>query len=218
MTPRDLLQDEQRSPLYQALPSVNDLLLMPACCEFLKSHSRTSLVRAIRGTLAELRYEISSGCHTSDSLKQRISQIPDVVLTKVASDMPFSLRSVINATGVVLHTNLGRAPLSEAALQHVVDVAQDYCNLELDLDTGSRSRRDVHAENLLLRVLYGESSSTVDRDRHAVVIVNNCAAATLLALNSLAEKREVIVSRGETHRDWRRLSYPGNSGEVRRSS
>jgi len=197
MTTRDLLQDEKRSPLYQALPSVNDLLLMPAFRELLKSHSRIDFIRAIRSTLAELRNEISSGCHTSDSLQQRIGQIPDLVLTKVASDLPFSLRPVINATGVVLHTNLGRAPLSEAALQHVVEVAQDYCNLELDLDTGLRSRRDVHAEALVLRVLYGERSSTVDPDRHAVVIVNNCAAATLLALNSLAEKREVIVSRGE---------------------
>ena len=197
MTPRDLLQDEKRCLLYQALPSVNDLLLMPACREFLESYSRIDLVRAIRGTLAELRYEISSGRHTADSLQQRINQIPDVVLAKLASDMPFSLRPVINATGVVLHTNLGRAPLSEAALQHVVEVAQDYCNLELDLDTGLRHRRDVHAEALVLRVLCRESSSSVDSDPHGVVIVNNCAAATLLVLNSLAEKREVIVSRGE---------------------
>jgi L-seryl-tRNA(Ser) seleniumtransferase len=101
---------------------------------------------------------------------------------------------VINATGVILHTNLGRSPLSDAALRHVVEVAQGYCNLELDLETGSRSRRDAHAESLVLRVLNG---ATTDPTPHGVIIVNNCAAATILALNSLAENSEVIVSRGE---------------------
>jgi L-seryl-tRNA(Ser) seleniumtransferase len=197
MTPRDMLQDEKRTPLYQALPSVNDLLLMPACREFLRSYSRIELVRAIRSTLAELRYEISSGCHTVDSLHAGIDQIHGTIAKHLTSGVAFSLRPVINATGVVLHTNLGRAPLSDAALRHVIKVAQDYCNLELDLDTGLRSRRDVHAEALVLRVLCSESSAAVDLDRHGVVIVNNCAAATFLVLNSLAEKREVIVSRGE---------------------
>ena len=197
MTPKDLQQDETRSQLYQALPSVNDLLLMPACREFLESYPRNELLRAIRSALAELRFEISSGCHTVDSLRQGIDQIPDAVAKHFASEMPFSLRPVINATGVILHTNLGRAPLSSAALRHVVEVAEDYCNLELDLDTGLRSRRDVHAESLVLRVLSGANFVISDSDRHGVVIVNNCAAATLLALNSLAEKSEVIVSRGE---------------------
>lgn len=197
MTTRDLLQDEKRSHLYQALPSVNDLLLMPACRDFLRSYSRIELVRAIRSTLAELRYEIFSGCHTVDSLRAGIDQIHGAIAKHLTSGVAFSLRPVINATGVVLHTNLGRAPLSDAALQHVVEIAQDYCNLELDLDTGLRSRRDVHAEALVLRALCGESSAAADPDRHGVVIVNNCAAATFLALNSLAEKSEVIVSRGE---------------------
>jgi len=99
---------------------------------------------------------------------------------------------VINATGVILHTNLGRAPLSDAALDHIAEVAQDYCNLEFDLETGSRSRRDVHAESLVLDAL-----GISDKERYGVVIANNCAAATFLALNSLADKQEVLVSRGE---------------------
>jgi len=150
-----------------------------------------------RKALAELRFEISCGQHTDASLRQSIDLLPDEIGNKLVSEMRYSLRPVINATGVILHTNLGRAPLSNAALRHVVEVAQDYCNLELDLESGLRSRRDVHADALVLRVLNGANADAVDPDRHGVIIVNNCAAATLLALNSLAEKSEVIVSRGE---------------------
>jgi L-seryl-tRNA(Ser) seleniumtransferase len=106
---------------------------------------------------------------------------------------------VINATGVILHTNLGRAPLSEAALARVVEVAKGYCNLELDLGSGERSRRDDHIEDILLRLialLIGEPECDV-ASTDAALVVNNCAAATFLALNSLAEGGEVIVSRGE---------------------
>jgi L-seryl-tRNA(Ser) seleniumtransferase len=115
----------------------------------------------------------------------------------ITSKRQYSLRPVINATGVILHTNLGRAPLSGAALRHVVEIGQDYCNLEFDLESGGRSRRDTHVESLVLRVLQGVATEAVDPERYGVVIVNNCAAATFLALNSLAEKSGVIVSRGE---------------------
>jgi L-seryl-tRNA(Ser) seleniumtransferase len=113
--------------------------------------------------------------------------------------MGSALVPVINATGVILHTNLGRAPLSEAALRAIVEVASGYSNLEFDLETGSRGRRDRHAEPILLRAL----SSILGRPEQqlgaswGVAVVNNCAAATFLALNSLAEGGEVLVSRGE---------------------
>ncbi|MGB6691959.1 MAG: L-seryl-tRNA(Sec) selenium transferase [Terracidiphilus sp.] len=188
-------RDETHQRLFRELPSVNDLLLMPWCQVLLNAHSRNSLLFAARKALADLRLEIFSGQHTEASLRQSIDRLPDAIARLLASGVLYSLRPVINATGVILHTNLGRAPLSDAALSHMVDVAQDYCNLELDLETGSRSRRDVHAESLVLRVLNGNGSA--ERDRHGVLIVNNCAAATFLALNSLAEKTEVIVSRGE---------------------
>ena len=110
----------------------------------------------------------------------------------------FSLQRVINATGVILHTNLGRAPLSASALDHIRETACGYTNLEFDLTTGERSRRDVHAEELLLRLLRARAGSTdTGEEPRAVVIVNNCAAATFLALNSIAEGTEVLVSRGE---------------------
>jgi L-seryl-tRNA(Ser) seleniumtransferase len=144
-----------------------------------------------------LRLEIVSGQHKEASLQALIEQLPETIAKHISLERRYSLRPVINATGVILHTNLGRAPLSDAALHHLVEVAQGYCNLELDLESGLRSRRDIHAEALVLRVLNEFGANNSDQDRHSVIIVNNCAAATFLALNSLAEKSEVIVSRGE---------------------
>ncbi len=105
--------------------------------------------------------------------------------------MAYSLRPVINATGVILHTNLGRAPLSRAALEHVTEIAQGYCNLEFDLATGERGKRDGHVDQLFARI-FGDIGREV-----ATIVVNNNAAAVLLTLNALAEGGEVIVSRGE---------------------
>jgi L-seryl-tRNA(Ser) seleniumtransferase len=189
--------DEAQSRLFRELPSVNDLLLTPLCKALLNTHPHSALLLAARSALAVLRLEIAAGQQTEASLQRSIDRLPDKIGHQLEVAGRYSVRPVINATGVILHTNLGRAPLSEAALSHVVNVAKDYCNLELDLETGSRSRRDVHAESLVLRVLNRTSAGTPDPDRRGVLIVNNCAAATFLALNSLAEKSEVIVSRGE---------------------
>jgi L-seryl-tRNA(Ser) seleniumtransferase len=189
--------DEAQRRLFRELPSVNELLITPVCRALLNTHPHSALLLAARDALAGLRLEIASGELTEASLQETIDQLPDTIAHQLGLERRYSLRPVINATGVILHTNLGRAPLSEAALRHVVDVAQDYCNLELDLETGLRSRRDVHVESLVLRVLNRTSAGTPDSDRRSVIVVNNCAAATFLALNSLAEKSEVIVSRGE---------------------
>ena len=104
---------------------------------------------------------------------------------------------MINATGVLLHTNLGRAPLSRKALEHVVEVACGYSNLEFDLERGERGQRDVHVEALLLSLLGGAADPGKERTPHRAIVVNNCAAATFLALHALAKGREVLVSRGE---------------------
>src|SRR5260221_6775409 len=106
--------------------------------------------------------------------------------------MQFSLKPVINATGVILHTNLGRAPLAEAAIKRISEVAGRYSNLEFDVTAGERGKRDVHVERLFSRLLNQENVSGI-----RTVVVNNCAAAVMLALNTLAEGGEVIVSRGE---------------------
>jgi L-seryl-tRNA(Ser) seleniumtransferase len=104
--------------------------------------------------------------------------------------LQYSLRPVINATGVVLHTNLGRAPIAPAALERIARTAGGYTNLEFDVASGERGKRDVHADRLFAKLLSQQAAIST-------VVVNNCAAAVLLALNSLAEGGEVIVSRGE---------------------
>lgn len=190
-------KEEAQNRLFRALPAVNDLLLLPAWKALLNTHPRVGVLRATRNVLAGLRLEIASGQHTETSLQQRVDQLPETVADLLKSNGRYSLRPVINATGVILHTNLGRAPLSDAALNHVIEIGRDYCDLELDLETGLRSRRDVHAESLVLRVLSGAAAEIQEPGRQGVIIVNNCAAATFLALNSLAEKGEVVVSRGE---------------------
>src|SRR5215213_1398960 len=115
------------------------------------------------------------------------SAIVRAATARLESHLEPSLRRVINATGVILHTNLGRAPLGRMAADRVARLAAGYTNLEYDLDRGERGRRDVHAERLLCRLTGAESA----------VVVNNNAAATLLVLAALARGREVIISRGE---------------------
>jgi L-seryl-tRNA(Ser) seleniumtransferase len=183
--------------LYSSLPSLNDLLLEPRFSAVVQVESRDSVVRSMRAVLLRIREEIAEGQHDPASLNQRLGELHLAVAGEIEQSKRYSLRRVINATGVILHTNLGRAPLSVSALEHMVEIATGYSNLELDLETGERSRRDVHAEKLLLQLLRVKTHTLVENSTKAVVVVNNCAAATFLALNSLAEGSEVIVSRGE---------------------
>src|SRR3984885_12492783 len=182
--------------LYRLLPSLNDLLLSPEFTAMLQAESRSTVVRSTREVLLRIKQEISNGEHTHASLGSRVAGLDTEVVTEIARNRRYSLRRVINATGVILHTNLGRAPLSASALEHIVETAAGYSNLEINLETGERSRRDLHSEELLLRAL-GMRSDDLAEAPKAAVVVNNCAAATFLALNSLAEGSEVIVSRGE---------------------
>ncbi len=188
--------DHDVRSLYSLLPSVNDLLLSSEFAAMLQEESHSTVVRSTREVLLRIRQEISEGQHTQASLLSRVAELHSAVASDIARNRRYSLRRVINATGVILHTNLGRAPLSASALEHIIETAAGYSNLEIDLETGERSRRDIHAEELLLRVLGMRGGDTAAAAR-AAVIVNNCAAATFLALNSLAEGSEVIVSRGE---------------------
>ncbi|WP_162601317.1 L-seryl-tRNA(Sec) selenium transferase [Occallatibacter savannae] len=186
--------EQARELMYSRLPSVNELLRAPELRGDVDAYGHDRVVVAIREQLQGVRRQIASGEIASEGLQPAIGSIAQHVRELIRRGPEYSLKPVINATGVVLHTNLGRAPLSEAALAHVVEVARDYCNLELDLESGERSKRDVHAERLVLRVL-GIAEEEIGR--WSVTVVNNCAAATFLALNTLAERREVVVSRGE---------------------
>jgi len=183
--------------LYRLLPSISDLLLTPRLAIMLQSYSHDAVVHAVRIVLHRAKAEIAAGEHTHASLTQRLSHLDADIAAELVQSSGYSLKRVINATGVVLHTNLGRSPLSQAALDHMVEVARGYSNLEFNLESGERSRRDVHAESLLLRLLDLNSGTRKDNLARRAIVVNNCAAATFLALNSIAEGAEVVVSRGE---------------------
>jgi L-seryl-tRNA(Ser) seleniumtransferase len=146
------------------------------------THGRPAVLRALRAALGSLR----SGSPGNGLDAALGAFVRDVAARVEAAERP-SLRTVLNATGVVVHTNLGRAPLSPEAAARVAEVASSYSNLEYDLGRGERGDREAHAESRLRELLGVE----------ATVVVNNCAAAVLLAVNTLAEGREVIVSRGE---------------------
>ena len=191
-----MTNDRDVRGLYRLLPSLNDLLFSPEFTAMLQAESRSPVIRSTRDVLLRIKQEICDGQHTPASLGSRVAGLDTEVITEIARNRRCSLRRVINATGVILHTNLGRVPLSASALEHIVETAAGYSNLEINLETGERSRRDVHAEELLLRAL-GMRGDDLTEVPKTTVVVNNCAAATFLALNSLAEGSEVIVSRGE---------------------
>src|ERR1700761_5714083 len=178
----NMASESEAQSLYSSLPSINDLLLTPPFAAILEIESHNIVVRSTRAVLFRVRREIAEGQHTLASLNRRLVGLHLAVAGEIDQNRRYSLRRVINATGVILHTNLGRAPLSASALEHMVEIAAGYSNLELDLETGERSRRDVHAEELLLQLLREGSAESAG----AALVVNNCAAATFLALNSLA--------------------------------
>jgi L-seryl-tRNA(Ser) seleniumtransferase len=181
------------SGLYRLLPSVDEVLRAPDLVPLVTQEGQAAVTAAVRIVLAQLRDEISTGrLGSAESLELAIQGLGPAVSRQLRSAMNFSLRPMINATGVILHTNLGRAPLAEAALRRINEVAGGYSNLEFDIATGARGKRDVHVERLFSRLL---NQDGVTGTRTAVV--NNCAAAVMLALNTLAEGGEVIVSRGE---------------------
>jgi L-seryl-tRNA(Ser) seleniumtransferase len=179
--------------LYRLLPSVDELLRHRDIAVLLERDGQPAVTEAIRAVLSQLREQIAAeNLASEESLLLALSNVPQAVARQLRSSLEFSLRPVINATGVILHTNMGRAPLAHAALHRIAEVARRYSNLELEVDSGERGKRDVHVERLFSRLLNQEGVSGT-----RTVVVNNCAAAVMLALNSLAEGGEVIVSRGE---------------------
>lgn len=183
----------QKSELYRLLPSVDEVLHSQELKPLLGRETHHSVAEAVRVVLGRLRDEISGMRLTSsEAVKLAVAGLSDAVERQLHSAMEFSLKPVINATGVVLHTNLGRAPLPQSALQRISDVSGRYTNLEFDIAAGQRGKRDVHVEQLFSRILNQDGVSGT-----RTVVVNNCAAAVMLALNTLADGGEVIVSRGE---------------------
>lgn len=161
------------------LPSVSSLLETRGVKALLDQHPRRVVLDAVRD-IVDLARE---GGAIPAREEQWVESITSAVLTATRS----SLRRVINATGVVLHTNLGRSPLAPAAIRAIEQVAEGFSNLEYDLATGQRGSRYSHCVGLLQQLTGAEDA----------LVVNNCAAAIVLALNTLAQKKEVLVSRGE---------------------
>ena len=180
-----------KSDLFRLLPSVDELLHIPRVEALAHTNGRAPTLDAARVALELLRAEIVAGELDESQIKTKLEDLPRTIGQRLQQSLAYSLRPVINATGVILHTNLGRAPLSRAALEHATEIAQGYSNLEFDLATGERGKRDVHVDRLFARLL-----NTAEREV-STIVVNNNAAAVLLALNSLAEGGEVLVSRGE---------------------
>ncbi len=189
-----------KSDLYRKLPSVDELLHSPDLVSIIAADGQAAVTDAARAVLTRLRAEIAAARLDAAAVDLALSGISDAVARQVRQSLTCSLRPVINATGVILHTNLGRAPLAASALQHIGHVSSGYSNLEFDVETGERGRRDVHVDRLFHKLLNegfaGEGSRPTPPDI-STIVVNNNAAAVLLALNTLAEGGEVIVSRGE---------------------
>ena len=205
------MKNALKPELFRKLPSVDEVVRMPDVAALAAVHGSAAVTDATRAVLARLREELSSGLLDAHALQLALGGLPAAIEERLRHALGHSLRPVINATGVILHTNLGRAPLAEAALAHIHETAGTYSNLEFEIETGARGKRDVHIDRLFRRLLDdGDSGGSAElRSRGtaeaavstkvgiSTIVVNNNAAAVLLALNTLAEGGEVIVSRGE---------------------
>jgi L-seryl-tRNA(Ser) seleniumtransferase len=175
------LSKTPESASLRRLPSVEKLLSRPGFEALAREFGRALVVDWTRAHLAELRRA------SSESIESELPRIEAAIRARLENAVAPSLRRVVNATGILVHTNLGRAPLSEAAIAGLAQIARGYSNLELDLETGKRGSRHRHAERLFAALF---------PDRKTLV-VNNAAAALMLALNTFALGKEVIISRGE---------------------
>ncbi|MBW2063002.1 MAG: L-seryl-tRNA(Sec) selenium transferase [Deltaproteobacteria bacterium] len=173
--------------LFRRLPGVDQLLDEPRIQALMSTMPRVLVLGAIRQTLDDLRRDIKqqgAGAHLPDLSRQAVLKRVEQKAHILAQP---NFRRVVNATGVVIHTNLGRSPLAEEAMQAIASAGRFYSNLEFDLELGRRGSRYSHVEGLLCDLTGAESG----------LVVNNNAAAVLLALETLAKGREAIVSRGE---------------------
>jgi L-seryl-tRNA(Ser) seleniumtransferase len=185
-TPAKNALSSDQAALLRQVPAVDELLLRPLLAKLSKQVDRSFVVEAIRQVLTEVRGEITAG----DSFAEKgldHSVLEQRVMNELQRDLAPSLQPVVNASGVILHTNLGRAPLPLRVVEEMNRTATQYSNLEYDLAAGVRGQRDVHTARLVKRLTGAQ----------AAVVVNNCAAAVLVTLAVLARGGEVIVSRGE---------------------
>ncbi len=173
--------------MYSRLPKVDQLLANEKVDQLLTIYPREVVTEVIREVIAELRELISNKSLTLDELDYKISRITEVIKERVEAALRPRLRRVINGSGVVIHTNLGRSLINGEIMEHIMEIASSYNNLEFDLESGMRGSRYSHLEDIICKITGAE----------AAIVVNNNAAAVVLVLSSLAKNKEVIVSRGE---------------------
>lgn len=176
-----------KAHLFRQIPQVEQILNSPSVADLINKTSRTLVVSEVNKLLDYIRDRILRDKLGNDEMTSIVNSIEDTLQRHVYQRLSPALRLVVNATGVIIHTNLGRALLSEKATQALMDAARNYTTLEFDLARGERSSRDKQISKLLSQLLGGE----------AATVVNNNAAAVFLILNTLAFQKEVIVSRGE---------------------
>jgi L-seryl-tRNA(Ser) seleniumtransferase len=169
------------------IPAVDELLGRPALLALAERAGRGIVTQTARHVLADLRAGLKSELTKAGAQMLNPAGLEARVIAEVEAMLAPSLRRVINATGVILHTNLGRAPLSADVAAQIADIATHYSNLEYDVESGQRGKRDVHTAAKLAELVGAE----------AAIVVNNNAAAVFLVLNTLAKGAEAIVSRGE---------------------
>lgn len=198
-------QSPSKNSALHAIPSVDQLLRRADLAHLRKSVGLPRLRTIARGVVDDLRAEIQSEGFPEHKKEVLLIRATERIQTLCERESLSSLRRVINATGVILHTNLGRAPLSKAARKAVAEEASGYCTLEYDPTMGERGKRGAHVEELLTQLTGAE----------AALVVNNCASAALLVLTVLAGRGETIVSRGELVEiggDFRVPEVMANSG------
>ena len=175
------------SQILQHIPSVTQFLQEESIQKLILSYSRELVLQALQEYLEHLRKEVQSAGLSETELSKRLAQMTTVLASQLHHLLRPSLRQVVNASGVLIHTNVGRAPLSSRAAQAVVETATHYSNLEYNLDTGKRGHRDMHFEARMNHLVGGT----------AATVCNNNSAAIFLVLNTLASGKNVLVSRGE---------------------
>ena len=175
-----------KNQLYRRIPKVDVLLEEDGIQKLKERYGRSCVKRVVQDELERVRILIGESVDETDVL-QAVEQLPDSISKSLELLYTPNIRSVINGTGTILHTNLGRAPLNREHAERLAAIAAEYSNLEYDLQRGERGERNAHFESLLCRLTGAE----------AALVVNNNAAAVLLCLSTLAKSGEVIVSRGE---------------------
>jgi L-seryl-tRNA(Ser) seleniumtransferase len=177
----------QTKNLFMLIPKVDDLLEDDSIKKLLNIMPRKLVVDAIREEVDLLRDDIKSGFLDEKEVEKRNHTLPKRIVNKANKKNSYKLKRVVNGTGIVIHTNIGRSLISEEVIDNIKEIAINYSNLEYDLEKGMRGSRYSHLEDIVAEITGGESA----------MVVNNNAAAVMLVLSTMAKEREVIVSRGE---------------------